>query len=482
MKKPKVFIGSSSEALPIAKALELNLSSCDIYLWNSGVFDLSQSALEDLENKASLYEYAILVLAPDDWVCTRGNEFRAPRDNVLFELGLFMGRLGRRRTFVVCDPAKVKLPTDWNGITVARFDWERAISRNEAREALSPTCTEILDAIRSVPPKDTLATGSTQTLFHVPGEDELYDLIVGASANRTGVIVLNTSTEWAWKLFPTILTWRLRQVPLTLILTPARGSDKNRRQENYRRNLLRNLGAKVVEQEDLPFRAFLLDSGDEDNLEVLVLSDDTTGCQSFALRYHASEHREAAVALFRSLKNIIPVVIPEYKPKIVPVNEQEIIITLKQGVSQYRSDSVKIESTTVPTDNLYVISKFTRAYKYKQLSYLNCLYKEAALTPFQAFKVILADGTYTIATPPVVEETSEGLVAIEGNTRATFFLQNKITDFPCLLVRGVGEPLPSTPFPISEVRISERTLLPSQRMNQFNYGNFRHVERVIHPY
>ena len=112
MKKPKVFIGSSSEALPIAKALEFHLSSsCDIYIWNSGVFNLSQSVLEDLDKKAGEFEYAVLVLAPDDWLNSRGKNVPVPRDNVLFELGLFVGRIGRRRTFVACDPEKVKLLT-----------------------------------------------------------------------------------------------------------------------------------------------------------------------------------------------------------------------------------------------------------------------------------------------------------------------------------------------------------------------------------
>jgi len=123
MKKARVFIGSSSEALMIAKALEVHLtSSCDTYIWDSSVFALSQSALEDLEKKAGEYEYAILVLSPDDMLNTRGKTVAVPRDNVLFELGLFVGKIGRSRTFVVCDPNKVKMPSDWNGITVAKFD------------------------------------------------------------------------------------------------------------------------------------------------------------------------------------------------------------------------------------------------------------------------------------------------------------------------------------------------------------------------
>jgi dolichyl-phosphate-mannose--protein O-mannosyl transferase len=63
-----------------------------------------------------------LVATPDDLSLSRGKIDATPRDNILFELGLFIGRLGRNRTFLVCNhDHPVKLPSDLNGWTRATY-------------------------------------------------------------------------------------------------------------------------------------------------------------------------------------------------------------------------------------------------------------------------------------------------------------------------------------------------------------------------
>jgi hypothetical protein len=72
------------------------------------------------------HDFAILVLTPDDVTESRGDSEKSPRDNVLFELGLFMGRLGRERTFIVCDRStKLRLPSDLAGISFITYDGRR---------------------------------------------------------------------------------------------------------------------------------------------------------------------------------------------------------------------------------------------------------------------------------------------------------------------------------------------------------------------
>jgi hypothetical protein len=123
-KRPSVFIGSSSEGLRIAKAVQVLLDqTCEVTIWSQGVFGLSEGTLESLVSAAEQFDFAILVLTPDDFVESRGTTLTAPRDNVLFELGLFMGSLGRQRTFVVYDrTAKIRLPSDLAGVTPATFE------------------------------------------------------------------------------------------------------------------------------------------------------------------------------------------------------------------------------------------------------------------------------------------------------------------------------------------------------------------------
>jgi Predicted nucleotide-binding protein containing TIR-like domain len=89
-------------------------------------------------------EFAVLIVTPDDLRTKRGEKGKIPRDNVIFELGLFMGRLGRERTYIVCDPKTVELPSDLGAITVAKYD-----SKNrDVQSALLPAATQILGVIR----------------------------------------------------------------------------------------------------------------------------------------------------------------------------------------------------------------------------------------------------------------------------------------------------------------------------------------------
>lgn len=139
-KRPRVFIGCSVEGLPAAKLIQLNLSnSANADLWSQGVFGLSSGTLETLTNKATDYDFAILVLTPDDLLVKRDDVQLSARDNVLFELGLFMGALGRTNTFIVAEE-KVSLPTDLAGITPAKYSLE---GQDNLVAALGPVCTKI---------------------------------------------------------------------------------------------------------------------------------------------------------------------------------------------------------------------------------------------------------------------------------------------------------------------------------------------------
>lgn len=121
--RPSLFIGSSVEGLPYAKALQVNLDhALQVTIWSQGVFGLSGGTLEELTKKLEQMDFAVLVVTPDDLVTSRGEEKPAPRDNVLLELGLCIGALGRERSFIVYDrTSKIKLPTDLAGVTPATF-------------------------------------------------------------------------------------------------------------------------------------------------------------------------------------------------------------------------------------------------------------------------------------------------------------------------------------------------------------------------
>jgi hypothetical protein len=148
MPKPSVFIGSSTEGLEVARAVRIQLmDDAEITLWNEGIFELSLSFLESLVNALDRFDFAILVLTPDDLLVSRDNSLLAPRDNLILELGLFMGRLGRQRTFVLCaDDPHLRLPSDLQGISVARYNAQRP----DLVPAVGKACDLIRMAIRTL--------------------------------------------------------------------------------------------------------------------------------------------------------------------------------------------------------------------------------------------------------------------------------------------------------------------------------------------
>lgn len=122
--RPVIFIGSSVESLAIAREIRSALRHDDfvVRLWTDKVFGASSFPINDLEWQVRTSDFAVLVLGPDDKVISRGQESSAPRDNVIFELGLFMGALTRHRAFLVLPRGMdIKVPSDLLGLTPMEY-------------------------------------------------------------------------------------------------------------------------------------------------------------------------------------------------------------------------------------------------------------------------------------------------------------------------------------------------------------------------
>lgn len=143
-----MFVGSSTEALSITYAVQENLErDAEITVWTQGIFDLSSQTLQALIDALDEFDFATFVLTPDDLIKMRGTERGAARDNVVFELGLFIGRLGRERCFIVVPRGSddFHLPTDLLGVTPATYEPDRQVDNFAA--ALGPACNRIRKAL-----------------------------------------------------------------------------------------------------------------------------------------------------------------------------------------------------------------------------------------------------------------------------------------------------------------------------------------------
>lgn len=147
--KPFVFVGSSSASRVIAETVaELLDSDAHVTPWTVA-FELSATSIENLERELSKADFGVFVMTPEDLVFIKNEQHLAVRDNVVFELGLFMGQLGRGRCFMIVpkEPGvgaqvevKTHLPTDLAGITYATYDagWPDGIPA-----ILVPACNKI---------------------------------------------------------------------------------------------------------------------------------------------------------------------------------------------------------------------------------------------------------------------------------------------------------------------------------------------------
>ena len=120
----QTFIGSSSEGLLVARAIAANLpEEVNCRIWTEGVFLPGRTYIETLEKVLDEMDYAILVATPDDLLTKRDVSGFSMRDNVLLELGLFMAKLGRQRTYLVSSKDNpIHIPSDLLGLTTVNYE------------------------------------------------------------------------------------------------------------------------------------------------------------------------------------------------------------------------------------------------------------------------------------------------------------------------------------------------------------------------
>ncbi len=147
--KPKVFVASSAEAIRLAEAVQANLrKNAEVKLWTQNAFGLGRNFIDELIRNVRKSNFGVCIFSPDDTLIIRGKRQKSTRDNVIFELGLLMGRLGKQRSFIV-KPEKsadaIRELSDLLGIVPAEYDGNQA--KTDPEGALGDVCTQIKDAM-----------------------------------------------------------------------------------------------------------------------------------------------------------------------------------------------------------------------------------------------------------------------------------------------------------------------------------------------
>lgn len=123
MARPRIFLGSSGQQEKLLRALTRGLADvADVEPWTT-TFNAGTSTLSRLVELTGEVDFAAFIFAQDDWTSVPSGEVTgqaSPRDNVVFEAGLFGGVLGMGRTFIL-HAHGAKLPTDLLGLTCVRY-------------------------------------------------------------------------------------------------------------------------------------------------------------------------------------------------------------------------------------------------------------------------------------------------------------------------------------------------------------------------
>jgi CRP/FNR family cyclic AMP-dependent transcriptional regulator len=149
---PRLFVGSSREQLAVAEAIQRGLDHApfDTVLWTNSVFKAGSTTIEDLSKALAEFDFALFVMNPDDEAIVRGEKHALTRDNVTFELGLFIGALGRDRAYgIVPRGQNVRRPSDLFGVNFLDYD----PARTPIDAAVASLCSQVKETIREKGPR-----------------------------------------------------------------------------------------------------------------------------------------------------------------------------------------------------------------------------------------------------------------------------------------------------------------------------------------
>jgi len=179
---PKIFVASSVEGLPVAEAVNIKLEyGARVKQWDNA-FDLSSITITSLIDRANETDYGVFVFHKDDTTTIKGNLYSVVRDNVLFELGLFIGALGIDHCFVLIpksNETEFRLPTDLAGVTTSTYDDEL----DDMVDAVATSCAKIKQAIKKLSKSNNEGT----------------EPVVGTSASQLEQQLNSTQSE-VWRL------------------------------------------------------------------------------------------------------------------------------------------------------------------------------------------------------------------------------------------------------------------------------------------
>lgn len=194
--KPKTLIGSSETSIQTAEKVIANLKSyTDCYSWkDSNIWDTGKSTYENLLRMVLFFDFGVFVATADDLTITQEKLVIEARDNVITEMALFAGALGRDQSFLLVEKG-TKLPTDFAGIYNPEFE-----KGND--KSLENACKKIMTTISEQQPLGHLNLYPTTALAVSYYENYIHGLVESLCQGKS---ILIDGNEYKYKSFKIIV-------------------------------------------------------------------------------------------------------------------------------------------------------------------------------------------------------------------------------------------------------------------------------------
>lgn len=519
---PTVFLASSGVTVPMVKALKqiLEREGLMVQPWikpdSFGGYPFT-----DLLQTAAKCNYAICILWPDDELKRdKKGATHVPRDNVVFEAGLFSGILNKdlweqsvkdeKRVFYWLNDIHssiLHIPTDLGALNQQRYLFNGDISTvgiSELATIIESNAQELGRVIlrhwnstiskRKIQPIEQtfLACFKREWITPPPcppplsykpkalllDSDDVYDSLVHEACEPdSGIIIVDKDTIWIWDIFPIVLQWRASNVPITIVTSRSSSPE-----EAKRRELLIGLGCVVIENE-IKERLFIVDPGADKNTFVFRFENQKHCCATLINRQLNDADLASIDVRLSELGATLNSTL--HVPTILPATDSEIITKLKatNGPRAYKGNAVTMRMEDVPLQNAFSISMSARTYRFRQTSLLAEIFSVNHIPLFEPAAVLLSDGSRSLITPPVVEiHSPDKHIFIEGNTRALHSLCNGLTTIRALVVRGVSTAPPATETQLNAVFLCRLKLPAAWRQLNWDYDAFRNIEAAVHNF
>jgi predicted acylesterase/phospholipase RssA len=301
------------------------------------------------------------------------------------------------------------------------------------------------------------------------GRDERFLFYVQSLRNcNSEIFIADSTSAWLYSLFPALADACRRKVAVTCVIDDDTPVDEARRIR-----LLKALGVAVVVTQKAPFRGLICDANSP-NASVAVTSGaehDNEDTRVYTAGSDSAVVKLLINAMFKSICMPEHTLVRNFTEE--KCNDADLFDYLR-AVPQYQHSNFALVPVKLD-ERLHGVQTFLKEFKYIQLDWMSTA-NGVMLTPHW---LRLAGGVSTLVLPPIVEQSGDKYIVIEGHVRAMQCLRRGMTEFAAVVVSDTRTPLPVKPRPFDKITFQSKTVPKSRQFPGHVDSRWRYIERDV---